>query len=487
MPPGPWTAFVMAVALLGAAKSQPVAAAVEPSRSPQTDGNVLVIDVPEGGTVRSLSNNYECGAGESCEFSMDDEFREVFIARHKVGYGFTSWKQSSEHFCGGQIVNCTITADTADSLFRLEPVFDRDVASTGYEGIRKLDYRDMAVDDLFFNQVHADFDNDGVLDLFRVAGHASGRSNERQHVEMWVGNGDGTYRRDDAMLVNPTASGINPRKVVAADFNGDEKADVIVADHGYDAPPFPGAPLLMYLSTPDGRLEKAKGMEHLIGFHHSVAVGDIDGDGDTDAFVTDFLNAFLINDGKGNLTLNRVHLPKDHAGGHTSELKDVDRDGHLDLLVAGDEANSPSIVFWGDSNSGFADSEASTLPEVTDFKIVVDIDVGDIDGDGINDLLLNRVGSPPGRNFYDGMYLQLLRGQQDGRRFSDISEAGIDNRALLETYGKDGNWFVWLILQDWDFDGDLDILVDNQPGDGNSFVMINNGQSLFSTLEVVRP
>ena len=521
MQPGAWTALAMVVALLvpwafgqelnvsddsvelkplrgvtsldgrasmvAAAMPQPVTAAIEPSPSPQTAGKGFVLTVPEGGTVRSLSNNHMCGAGETCEIQITDEFQEVFIPQPRVGYRFNSWKQSSEHFCGGQIVNCTITTDTANSFSRLEPIFDRDVSSTGYKGIRKLDYSDMDVGGLFFNQVHADFDGDGVLDLFRVAGDASGRSTERKHLEMWIGKGDGTYRRDDGMLVDPTAGGINPRKVVAADFNGDDKADVIVADHGYDAEPFPGAPLLLYVSTDDGRLEKAKGLEHIIGFHHSVAAGDVDGDGDTDAFVTDFLNAFLINDGKGNFTLNRVYLPKDHAGGHTSELIDVDRDGHLDLLVAGDEGNSPSSIFWGDVEPGFANSTASTLPKATDFGIIVDIDIGDIDGDGINDLLLNRVGTPPGRSWYDGMYLQLLKGQEDRRTFSDVSESSIDNEALLDTYGKDGSWFVWLILQDWDFDGDLDILVDNQPAHQPSFVLINNGRSLFSTLEVAQP
>ena len=484
----PWRPLVMVVALLGVAMPQPVTAAVEPSPSPQTDAKRLVITVPEGGSVRSLSDNHLCGAGETCEIQIHDEFHEVFIPQPKVGYRFNSWKQSSEHFCGGQIVNCTITAD---SFSHLEPLFDRDVASTGYEGIRKLDYSDMDVGGLFFNQVHADFDGDGVLDLFRVAGDASGRSTERKHLEMWIGKGDGTYRRDDGMLVDPTAGGINPRKVVAADFNDDDKADVIVADHGYDAEPFPGAPVLLYLSTADGRLEKAKGLEHIIGFHHSVAVGDVDGDGDADAFVTDFLPAFLINDGKGNMTRNRAYLPKrfpmDHAGYHTSELIDVDRDGHLDLLVAGHEfSGGESYILWGDADPGFADSTANILPEVTDFGIVVDIDVADFDGDGINDVLLNRVGSAPGRDFYDGMYLQLLKGLEDRRTFSDVTESSIDNNELLKRYSKLG-WFVWLIPQDWDFDGDLDILVDNQSHPAESFVMINNGGSLFSTLEVVQP
>ena len=484
MLPGALTSLAMVVASM--AMPRPGTAAVQPSPPPQTDAKRLVITVPEGGSVRSLSNNHLCGAGETCEIPIDDQFHEVFIAQHAVGYRFNSWKQSSEHFCGGQIINCTITTDSADSLLRLEPVFNRDVASTGYRGIRKLDYSDMTVDGLFFAQVHADFDNDGFLDLFRVAGEASGVSTERQHVETWLGNGDGTYRRNGALLVDPSGVGINPRKVVAADFNGDDRADVIVADHGYDAEPFPGAPLLLYLSTADGRLEKSKGLEHIVGFHHSVAVGDVDGDGDSDVF-TDFLPAFLINDGKGNMTLNRSYLPKRfvHGGYYTSELIDVDRDGRLDLLAGGHEfGGSESLIVWGDEEPGFADSTATILPEVTDFGIVVDIDVADFDGDGINDLLLNRAGSPPGRGFYDGMYLQLLKGGEDSRTFSDVSESSIDNKALLDTYGS---WFVWLIPQDWDFDGDLDILVDNQPGTGQSFVMINDGQNLFSTLEVVQP
>ncbi len=463
------------------------------SQYPKTTRNLLLV-VPEGGTVSTVSKKYSCGAGETCEVPIDEEFQEVFVPQPKVGYRFSSWKQSSEHFCGGQTVNCAITASTSDSSSRLEPIFGRDVSSTGYRGIRKLDYRDMAMDGFFFSQVHADFDNDGVLDLFRVAGDASGRSTERQHVEIWLGKGDGVYRRNADMLADSIVGGINPRKTVAADFNGDDKADVIVADHGYDAEPFPGAPLLLYLSTPEGRLEKAKGLEHIIGFHHSVAIGDVDGDGDTDAFVTDFLPSFLINDGKGKMITTRAYLPKrypmDHSGYYTSELIDVDRDGNLDLLIAGHEFGAePSLILWGDEKPGFAESTASALPKVPNFGIVVDIDVADFDGDGINDLLLNRVGSEPGRSFYDGMYLQLLKGQEDLRTFSDITESSIDNDALLDTYGNDWRWFVWLIVQDWDFDGDPDILVDNQPDASNpqGLVLINNGHSVFSILEMVQP
>ena len=364
-------------------------------------------------------------------------------------------------------------------------------AGSQSEGIRRLSYGDLTAGELFFAQVHADFDGDGILDLFRAAG--KWQSKQRQHVELWLGKADGTLQWDDDILEDPANGGFHPRKAVAADFNGDGRMDVIVADHGYDAPPYPGAPMMLYLSTPESTLRKAPGLEQPPGFYHSVAVGDLDRDGDPDAFVTGFLPAFLINDGKGGMTRDRSYLPRnfplDHAGYHTSELIDVDGDGYLDLLIAGHEFEAePALILWGSEAPGFAGSPATPLQRVADFGIIVDIDVADLDGDGINDVLLNRSGSAPGRESYDGSYLQLLQGQQDRRTFSDISESSFDNNALLGPSSIDGVWFEWLIVQDWDFDGDLDILVDDLPlKHGEGLVLINNGQGVFSPLAVPQP
>ena len=80
-------------------------------------------------------------------------------------------------------------------------------------------------------------------------------------------------------------------------------------------------------------------------------------------------------------------------------------------IVTESQGSDSSLQYFGAArNRASLDSTVSVLSEVADFGIVVDIDVGDFDGDGINDVLLNRVGSPPGRGFYDGIVPSTAQG-----------------------------------------------------------------------------
>lgn len=121
--------------------------------------------------------------------------------------------------------------------------------------------------------------------------------------------------------------------VAIADINGDGRNDVFVTrGHGvgsawYEAPSWTPHEVNNSLTGP-----------------HSLAKGDIDGDGDMD-FATvakdDFIAAWFENDGRGNFTVHHIH--EDQAS-YDVRLADIDGDGRLDLLVAGQ--GSQNVVWY---------------------------------------------------------------------------------------------------------------------------------------------
>lgn len=125
-----------------------------------------------------------------------------------------------------------------------------------------------------------DFSGDGLVDIFMAPG--IWLSTDPVPAEVYAGDGAGNYLDSSIIFQDYQLGGLHPRKALVADFNADGVADVIIADHGYDAPPFPGASPLVWLSTPEGH-ERVDGLDEIIGFLHSVTVGDIDRDGDVDA------------------------------------------------------------------------------------------------------------------------------------------------------------------------------------------------------------
>jgi hypothetical protein len=86
-----------------------------------------------------------------------------------------------------------------------------------------------------------------------------------------------------------------------------------------------------------------------IQYPHSLAIGDLDGDGDIDAVACSAVYdkqpasptlAWYENDGQGRFKLHPIRT--DQASYHVS-LADMDGDGDLDILVAGQVSRN---VVW---------------------------------------------------------------------------------------------------------------------------------------------
>lgn len=64
------------------------------------NGCKIVLQVPEGGTITTLSGEYGCGESETCEVDVDTgEFDETFTAVPNEGYEFRGWKVRDFGLC----------------------------------------------------------------------------------------------------------------------------------------------------------------------------------------------------------------------------------------------------------------------------------------------------------------------------------------------------------------------------------------------------
>ncbi len=327
---------------------------------------------------------------------------------------------------------------------------------------------------------YLDFNGDGRIDIFHSPLDGSRNAVPAQ---VYINNGMGWFDFDDTFLGQSPPGGVNPRKALPGDFNGDGRPDVLVVDHGYDHPPFPGASPYAVLSSDSGYVQ-AEGLDDIIGFHHGGASADIDADGDLDVVVTDNFTRpfFLVNDGAGAFTWDTTRIQGiEYDLIFTAELVDVDRDGYADLLAAGHEYEGfPAQILWGDDTGVFSTAKGSILPPVPGHGIVVDIDVADTDGDGDRDIVLNRTGDETGPGWYEGYHVQLLE-HTATRVFADMT-----SQRLGGHQDADADWITWLRIHDIDEDGDPDVFADEA---SRRLVWRNDGSGTFrpGPLAVVPP
>ena len=123
-----------------------------------------------------------------------------------------------------------------------------------------------------------------------------------------------------------------------------------------------------------------------------VELGDLDDDGDLDAFITTRLaNVVWFNDGDGTFTNSGQSLGNYHSRG--VGLGDLDGDGDLDAFVSNTTNSPPSNVsnrVWFNDGSGFFTDTGQTLGNSPSQKI----GFGDVDADGDLDAYVANFGQP---------------------------------------------------------------------------------------------
>jgi hypothetical protein len=237
-----------------------------------------------------------------------------------------------------------------------------------------------------------DLDGDGDLDAFvGNYNYPSGQPNK-----VWLNQGGVQGGMPGVFADSGQTLGTgNSHGVALGDVDGDGDLDAFVANV-YDNVSGSYANRV-WLNDGTGVFTETQSLGGSISV--AVALGDLDGDGDLDAFIvnTEGSNRIWLNDGAGTFSDSGQTLGGYQTYSWQVALGDVDADGDLDAFVArySDHAN---IVWMNDGTAVFAETPGIGSSNSRGVAL------GDIDGNGSLDAFVVNHSAQPNR-----VWLSLVR------------------------------------------------------------------------------
>lgn len=318
-----------------------------------------------------------------------------------------------------------------------------DSVGTGVQGLNWFNSQTPAIGITPFAIAVGDFNGDGIPDLAVLDYNQVGSTGS---VTIFLGNGDGTFTQ---VAASPT-TGTYSFFIVAADFNGDGKTDLAVANSGS------GGTITVLLGNGDGTFTPASTNLSNLTSALALAVGDFNEDGIPDIAVVDNTVpsvTILLGNGDGTFTPTGISTPTG-SGPSGIAVDDFNGDGHADLAVANEGSNTVTILL-GKGDGTFTVATASPATGNGPTSIVA----GDFNQDGKPDIAVVNIGDDT---------VTVLLGNGDGT-FTPTA-----------TNLATGVNPVSIAIGDFNGDGKADMVVANRLSNTVS-IFLGNGDGTFTS------
>jgi FG-GAP-like repeat/Abnormal spindle-like microcephaly-assoc'd, ASPM-SPD-2-Hydin len=287
--------------------------------------------------------------------------------------------------------------------------------------------------------IAGDFNGDGKLDV--VTSNRGSTS-----VTMFLGNGDGTFQA--GQVINVAGSFTGPFGLAVGDINNDGHLDLVVTSLFANT----SGGVAVLLGKGDGTFQPAVVFTNDHGAASSVALADVNGDGNLDLLAGEDgsgggIEVFI---GKGDGTFqNPVVYGASLGGIDQVSVADMNGDGKIDLVVTNESSVS---ILLGNGNGTFQNPASQSIPGSEGLVIA------DFDGD--NKLDVAVTGFPSGIFF--------MKGNGDGTLQAPIS-IGVGTDRALE-------------IGDFNGDGKLDLVAQDAAGNKLDF-FVGNGDGTFQAVQ----